>query len=53
MSKRALDLRTRTSSRFNLKIFARVLQKKKTTQKAFILLFSTKKVSTVIYTEEV
>ena len=47
----ALDLRTRrsTNTRFNLRsIFALVL--KKDTREKFILLFFTKKVSTVIYT---
>ena len=38
-----------TSTRFNLKVFARVF--KKATPESFILLFFTKRVSMVIYTE--
>ena len=49
---RASDLRTRRSSstRFTLKFSMRV-KKKKDTPESFILLFFTKKVSKVIYTE--
>ena len=49
----ALDLRRRTSTRFNLK-FLRVLKKrkeKKTPRKASFYFFWAKKVNTVIYTE--
>ena len=43
-----LDLRTRTSTRFNLKVFVRVLKKKHPGK--FQFTFFTKKVSTVICT---
>ena len=53
-TERASDLRTRrsTSTRFNFKKFSmRAFKKKKDTPESFILLFFTKKVSTVIHTE--
>ena len=48
---RALNLRTRasTSTRFNLKVFVRVV--KKDSPEIFNLLFFTQKVSSVIYNE--
>ena len=48
---RALDLRTSTSTRLNLK-FLLVFSKEKDTLESFILRFFAKKFRTVIYTEE-